>query len=123
MSPVRFSVRVPFFECKAEWSYEKLLAHWNKKHAQAAYVDYNRQTINDQYWYSYLNEIYLGVGTDFLKFLAAISNRAIYYDPGIKMEFASTAKPKVKARSQFRVSFKNIRSLYNSWEVVNLDDY
>jgi hypothetical protein len=109
-------------EVAAEWSYEKLLAHWNKKHAQAAYVDYDRQTIGGNYWYSYHNRVYLGIGTDFLKFLKAVSSRAVYYDPGIKMEAASSPKPKVKKRSQFRVSFKNISSLYDSWEVVNLDD-
>jgi len=106
----------------AEWSYEKLLAHWNKKHAKAAYMDYDRQTIDDQYWYSYQDYVHLGVGTDFLKFLGAIHSGAVYYDPGIKMEHAGTAKPRIKKRSQFRVNFKKIGSLYNSWERVTLNE-
>lgn len=106
----------------AEWSYEKLLAHWNKKHAQAAYVDYEREELGKKYFYSYLNKVHLGTGTDFLKFLSAVKNHAVYYDPGIKMQFSSTPNPKIKKRSQFRVSFKNIHSLYDNWEVVNLDE-
>lgn len=105
----------------AEWSFEKLLSHWNKKHAKAAYIDYTRQTIDGEYWYSYQRDVYLGEGTDFLKFLEAIQCQAIYYDPGIKMQQASTSKPRIKKRSQFRVKFRDIPSLYESWETVNLD--
>ena len=66
--------------------------------------------------------MHLGVGTDFLKFLGAIHSGAVYYDPGIKMEHAGTAKPRIKKRSQFRVNFKKIGSLYNSWERVTLNE-
>jgi hypothetical protein len=44
----------------------------------------------------------------------------IYYDPGIKLEGASTAKPKVKRRSQFRVRVRDISALYKKAERVEL---
>ena len=108
-------------EIAAEWSYEKLLSHWNRKHAKAAYVGYSRRTIGPEYAYYYDKEVYLGEGTDFLKFLQAVHNQDIYYDPGIKMVGASSIAPKVKKRSQFRVNFKNINFLYDKWEVVDLE--
>lgn len=46
-------------------------------------------------------------GTDSLRLLRAFAAGAMYYDPGIKLENAST-KPKVKPRRQFRVASKNI---------------
>jgi hypothetical protein len=58
-------------------------------------------------------------GTDSLKLLAALAGGAVYYDPGIKLEHAST-KPEVKRRSQFRVASKNISALYESVEVVEV---
>jgi MvaI/BcnI restriction endonuclease family len=44
---------------------------------------------------------------------------AVYYDPGIKLEHAST-DPEVKRRSQFRVASKNIAALYESVEAVEV---
>ena len=45
----------------------------------------------------------LGEDTDFLRFLKAMADRKVYYDPGIKLEGASTVIPRVKRRSQFRI--------------------
>ena len=41
-------------------------------------------------------------------------------DPGIKLENASTDKPKHKKRSQFRVASKNIAALYETVETVEV---
>ena len=57
--------------------------------------------------------------TDFLFFLRAMSDGAVYYDPGIKLE-GSKNGPVVKRRSQFRVSSRNIPRLYESLEIVQL---
>jgi len=43
----------------------------------------------------------------------------IYYDPGIKMEQAST-KPVIKRRSQFRIKSGNLPQLYKKSETINL---
>ncbi len=43
----------------------------------------------------------------------------VYYDPGIKLEGASTATPRAKKRSQFRVSSKDLGALYATSRVVD----
>jgi MvaI/BcnI restriction endonuclease family len=50
--------------------------------------------------------------TDFLCFLKAVADRKVYYDPGIKLEGASTGHPTVKRRSQFRIKSPDISMLY-----------
>ena len=52
--------------------------------------------------------------------LRAFAAGTMYYDPGIKLENASTDKPKPKKRSQFRVASKNIAALYETVEAVEL---
>ena len=54
-----------------------------------------------------------------MKLLRALAAGGVYYDPGIKLEFAST-KPVVKRRSQFRIASKNIGALYEIVEVVEV---
>jgi hypothetical protein len=56
--------------------------------------------------------------TDSLRLLGAFATGAVYYDPGIKLEGASTETPTSKKRSQFRVASKNIAALYESVETV-----
>jgi hypothetical protein len=53
-----------------------------------------------------------------LRLLQALASGAVYYDPGIKLENASTDKPKHKKRRQFRVASKNITALYEAVETV-----
>lgn len=104
----------------ATWLYADMMKHWNRKHAQAAYIPSMRRTDPNQQ-YIYGSQIELGVGTDFLKFLASVANGDVYYDPGIKLEGASTSKPRIKRRSQFRVKPKNLSSLYHSMEIIDLN--
>lgn len=58
-----------------------------------------------------------GKGTDFLK---AMARGQIYYDPGIKLENASSSNPKIKRRSQFRIKPVDIQGLYETMEMVDL---
>lgn len=98
----------------AEWSFASLVSIWNRKHAQAAYVPAEaRSTIVRQYRYG--SEVRLGEGTGIAKLLAAIAAGTVYYDPGIKLEGASTAKASVKRRSQFRIHSRNIKELYDTF--------
>ncbi len=60
----------------------------------------------------------LAQGTDSLRLLRAGTAGAIYYDPGIKLENASTGNAKSKKRSQFRVASRNIAALYETVETV-----
>jgi hypothetical protein len=106
-------------EAAAVWPYPGLLAHWNRKHARAAYVpSIVRETPMRQYRYG--GRVRLGIGTDFLLFLKAVALGAVYYDPGIKMEQASTPRPQIKRRSQFRIKSAQVPLLYKDIEELNL---
>ena len=103
----------------ASWSFASILAHWNKKHNQACYVPSLSDNASSRK-YKYGDKVILGAGTDFQFFLKQMSAGVIYYDPGIKLEGISTAKPKPKKRSQFRIKSKNLGSLYKSSEIATL---
>lgn len=106
-------------EAAAIWPYTGLLAHWNRKHMRAAYVpSIVREERVRQYRFG--SRVRLGIGTDFLLFLDAVSVGAVYYDPGIKMENASTAHLQIKRRSQFRIRSAQIPLLYRKLEVIDL---
>ena len=98
----------------ATWTYRDLITHWGRKHANAVYVPYEMR-IESEIAYQYLTPALLGVGTDFSKFLNALHLGAVNYDPAPKLTNASGNSSKVKARSQFRVSVKNLSTLYNSF--------
>jgi len=102
----------------ASWSFASMLLHWNRKHNQACYVPSLSETTNERQ-YKYGNNIILGTGTDFQLFLSQMANGNIYYDPGIKMENAST-KPKIKKRSQFRIKSQHLPNLYKKNEIVDI---
>jgi hypothetical protein len=102
----------------ASWSFASMLLHWNRKHNQACYVPSLSETSNERQ-YKYGNNIILGTGTDFQLFLGQMASGNIYYDPGIKMENAST-KPKIKKRSQFRIKSQNLPNLYKVNEVLDI---
>jgi len=100
------------------WSFASMLMHWNRKHNQACYVpSFSEKATERQYRYG--NNIILGTGTDFQLFLGQMACGNIYYDPGIKMENAST-KPKIKKRSQFRIKSQYLTNLYKVNEVLDI---
>ena len=100
----------------ARWPFPALLEHWNRKHAKAAYIPSMRQ--QDPRQYRYADEVFLGIGTDFGLFLKGLSSRLVAYDPGIKLEGCDGTDPKSKRRSQFRIPFPSLPSLYRRFEVV-----
>lgn len=102
----------------ASWSFSSLILHWNRKHNRACYVP-SLSTKAPSLQYRYGDRVILGVGTDFQLFLNQMALGNIYYDPGIKLENAST-KGKTKARSQFRIKSKHIPSIYQSNSIVEL---
>lgn len=102
----------------AKWPFASLLEHWNHKHARAAYVPSMQRS--EPSGYRYAPACYLGIGTDFGRFLLAMSRGAVFYDPGIKLERASEPNPACKRRSQFRISFHRMTDLYERFESVVL---
>ena len=106
-------------EVAAAWPFNGLLEHWAHKHARAVYVPSQcRKEPARQYHYGH--KVRLAQGTDPLRLLRALAAGAVYYDPGIKLEQASTAHPATKRRSQFRVASKHIAALYETVEVVEV---
>jgi hypothetical protein len=105
-------------EVAAAWAFSGLLAHWARKHSKAAYVP-SQCRKEPQRQYTYGHKVRLAQRTDSLRLLRALSLGAAYYDPGIKLEHAST-KPEVKRRSQFRIASKNIAALYETVETVTV---
>lgn len=108
----------------ASWSYAKLLMHWKQKHARAAYIpSISSDLFGGSRSYHYGNSIRLYEGTDINRLLGAVAHKHVYYDPGIKMEQAST-KETVKKRSQFRIKSQGLDMLYHKLETVNVtSDY
>ncbi len=105
----------------ASWSFEKIMDHWKRKHSQAVYIPcVMRQARTGGSEYHYGSDVELGTGTDFEMFLSAMLSGYVYYDPGIKLEKASTEKPNIKRRSQFRVNHRYLNALYKKLEFVNV---
>ena len=104
----------------ASWSFSKLMQHWKKKHAKAAYIpSLSRKEASNTKSYSYCNNVRLFEGTTFIRLLHTISEAHTYYDPGIKLENASTT-PKTKRRSQFRVKSKELSQLYEKQSDIDI---
>lgn len=105
-------------EVAASWGFNSLLEHWNRKHAKAAYIPSLFKTPPPEYAYGC--KVQLCEETDFLLFLQAVASGKVYYDPGIKMEKASSASPATKRRSQFRIKHDSLTTMYHRSEVVDL---
>ncbi|MGB9180403.1 MAG: MvaI/BcnI family restriction endonuclease, partial [Pyrinomonadaceae bacterium] len=106
-------------ESAATWLFADLMTHWNRKHAQAVYVPSIRQQAGELNEYHYGMLVRMGEGTDFLRFLKCVAEGIVYYDPGIRVENAST-NPTPKRRNQFRVKSREIGNLYSRLTVENL---
>src|SRR3546814_1435998 len=105
-------------EIAASWTFKVMMAHWNRKHAQAAYVPSLFRTPPPEYKYG--AHVLLCEQTDFLLFLKAFAAGRVYYDPAVKVEDASSAAPRIKRRSQFRVAHADLTQLYQRSETVRL---
>lgn len=102
----------------ASWSFSSMLLHWNRKHNQACYIP--SVGVKDPLRsYKYGSNVILGTGTDFQLFLQQMQLGNIYYDPGIKMENASS-RPLIKKRSQFRIKSAYLQNLYKSNTIHDL---
>lgn len=104
-------------EVAAEWTFAKVMEHWTKKHAQAAYVPSLYREPPPQY--SYGPRILLCEQTDFLLLLRALAAGRVYYDPAIKL-ITGAEQIDNKSRSQFRVKHTQLTDLYHRNEVVDI---
>lgn len=102
------------------WTFAKIMEHWKRKHAKAAYIPSLSTTANGQHRsYNYCSNVRLFTGTSFTKLLQAINDQQVYYDPGINIKNADT-RPVTKRRSQFRIKSSELISLYDSLEDVDV---
>ncbi len=105
----------------ALWKFTKLLEHWNRKHARAAYVPSMHKELPSSYCYG--SRVLLCEHTDFISlFLRAVSQGIVYYDPGIKKIMTKSGKWEIKRRSQFRIKHNDLNVLYkiSKLEFLNL---
>ncbi|MDP1859957.1 MAG: MvaI/BcnI family restriction endonuclease [Gemmatimonadaceae bacterium] len=102
----------------AGWPFASLIEHWNRKHAEAAYVP--SMKLVDPLRFRYADTIFLGYGTDFGRFMRGLAEGVVCYDPGIKLEGVGGGAPKAHKRSQFRVGFAVLGMLYGRFETVAL---
>lgn len=106
----------------AFWGFASVLDHWKRKHRNAVYVPGEHRTAPANQ-YRYDAKVLLCEGTDPLFLTSAIVEGMVYYDPGIKLEEASSSKPAIKRRSQFRVKLKDIGRLYDKNSIENVLGY
>lgn len=106
----------------AGWSFSKLLNHWKKKHANTCFVSYNATNQHGLRYYQYGPRVTLATGSDLRKFLGSLDQGTLYYDPGNNLKLVNSAW-RSKSRNQFRVAWRNIDSLHNEIEHVNLNDW
>lgn len=107
-------------EIAAGWAITDILAHWKRKHAKAAYVPSIVRT-HPTPAYRYGSWVELGIGTTLGHFLRAIDEGLVYLDPALKLERASRPSPLIKRRSQFRISWGNLSSLYEDFRQMDLE--
>lgn len=99
----------------ASWSFAKLLEHWSRKHALAAYVPATKRDAPRRQ-YRFGRYVRLARHTNGLMLLRAIATGSVYYDPGIKLEKDGTNK----RRSQFRVKSRELGQLYRDFDSVDV---
>lgn len=105
----------------ASWSFEKLVEHWEIKHALAVYVPCcSRKNADGDVLYSYGKDVEIGTGTVFPLLLSGFFQQFVYYDPGMKLEKISTDSPVPKRRSQFRIHHRNLNALYRKHECIDI---
>lgn len=105
----------------ASWDFSSLLNHWSKKHARAAYVPANAQSL-EMREYRFSGSVLLAEQTGYTHLLAAICSGTVYYDPGIKLE-AAGEKTKTKRRSQWRTAGRDLERLYVETRWIETGDY
>jgi hypothetical protein len=105
----------------AAWPYPKILAHWERKHAMAVYVPVMKRRGSGGFpEFHFGCQVWLGVGTDFIRFLTCIGAGLVFQDPGHKLEGASSKNARAHSRSQFRIKWANLPALYASFRKADV---
>jgi hypothetical protein len=102
----------------AFWRFTDIIEHWNRKHAQAAYLPSLFKSPPPQYKYG--PHVLLCEGTDLVLFLRAVASGKIYLDPALKYITHADGTVEWKKRNQFRLKHVNLSTVYHSTETVVL---
>jgi MvaI/BcnI restriction endonuclease family len=104
-------------EIAAMWDFAPLVSRWKLKHAFACYVPAESKP-DPTTSFRYGNKIRLGTDPHIRYFFKSILDGSVYLDPGLKLEGATSSRPRTKERYQFRVRNTDLSRLYeNFWEV------
>jgi hypothetical protein len=106
-------------EIAASWAFAALLNHWTRKHDQASYVPYEKDSGADLR-FRYGPIVRLGTRTDFTRFLSAMARGTVIYDPGLNVRNILPGRSIVKMRSQFRTSIAALDRLYETFEKIDV---
>lgn len=106
----------------AGWRFDKVIDHWKRKHSNTCYVTYKAFRDNEIPRYHFGPNITLGQGTSLELFLNGLYSCVIYYDPGINMKLQDD-RWRPKKRNQFRVKWRDVHFLYNSFRQLDLEIY
>ena len=108
-------------ELAAGWTFADLMAHWARKHANTAFMRYQKDLTNGRPRYRYGPEVTTAQGSPFERYLAALHAQTIIYDPGCKLEpnVQSRSGWNQKKRNQFRISWSKIDTIYET--ITHLD--
>jgi hypothetical protein len=101
----------------ATWSFQKLLTHWQTKHAKTVFVPC---VGNATKHFRYGTRLHVGEGTSFLLFLKAVASGVVVLDPGLNTQLEDD-KWKPHTRYQFRTSLAKAPVLYKTFEKILLD--
>jgi hypothetical protein len=105
-----------------QWSFEKLIDHWSRKHALAVYVPSERRMVETAEGparqYRYGNVVQVAAGTSFTRFLDALVAGTICYDPGMSATPVEEMGP-AKIRNLFRISSRNLSCLYDEFLTID----
>jgi hypothetical protein len=104
----------------AIWSFNELITHWSRKHSHACYINYKSEEKKGKIGYIYYSPVYLGENTDLSLFLKTMQSGRIVYDPATKVLLNSKGNMSIKARSQFRINFKDLKYLYETFYTQNV---
>ena len=104
----------------ASWTFEKLMEHWQNKHARTVFVSCKARKTPSGKEFSYGPILEFGEGANFTNLLKAYYQQFVYYDPGLKLENASQPEARIKVRHGMRVKHRHLESLYDTFEMTDL---
>lgn len=102
----------------AKWYFTDLMYHWNNKHARVIFIPSSITQVGGRR-YNYLQTVTVAERSDFLRFIKALSESYVYFDPGTHVSFNGN-KTRKHARSQFRAKIDDLYLLYKAYRQINI---